>query len=81
MQTRMQKMRIARAGAAALLVMMAVSVVGCDSVVAGLAVKAPGAERAGLVSMIGATDLETTATKLCGYRAETVTYTAPPMGQ
>ncbi len=38
-------------------------------------------ERSGLIAVLGAADLSTTPTTLCGYRAETVTYTAPPMGR
>lgn len=43
--------------------------------------KALDQERAGLITVLGAADLSTTATKLCGHRAERVTYTAPPMGR
>ncbi len=38
-------------------------------------------ERSGLTTVLGAADLSTTSTTLCGYRAERVTYTAPPMGR
>lgn len=38
-------------------------------------------ERRGLTAGLGATDLVTTPTARCGYRAESVTYTAPPMGE
>lgn len=38
-------------------------------------------ERQALIAMLGATDLSTTFTTLCGYRAETLTYTAPPIGR
>jgi Probable lipoprotein LpqN len=37
-------------------------------------------ERAGLTRLLGATDLTVKATTVCGYRGETVSYTAPPMG-
>jgi hypothetical protein len=36
--------------------------------------------RAGLIAGLGATDLAMTATTRCGYRAQSVTFTAPPMG-
>ena len=37
-------------------------------------------ERAGLTRSLGASELTVKPTTVCGYRGETVSYTAPPMG-